>query len=262
MDETRSIARQQAELEKAMAEVERTHQIVTRNEKLAAVGQLAASVGHELRNPLTAIRNAHAYISKRVAKSDAAADARTVQFLDLQQREINACNRIISDLLDFARERPLDLRPCPLRPLIEEAMSVVTGRAGVTLVNEIAESLAVPSLDKDQFRQVLVNLLQNAVEAMPSGRAGTVKVDAQSTAGGGWILRVADDGIGIPAEAQARIFEPLFTTKTKGTGLGLAVVATMLKRHKCGVQLHSEVGRGTTFTIEIPAQIVASAQAA
>ena len=253
IDEMRSIARQRTELEKTFAELERTHQIVTRTEKLAAVGQLAASVGHELRNPLTAIRNAHAYISKRVLKSNAASDARTVQFLGLQEREIHACNRIISDLLDFARERPLDLRPCPLRPLVEEAFSVVTGSDGVALINEVGADLPVPALDRDQFRQALVNLVQNAVEAMP-GRAGTVRVSATTSTGGSWRLTVKDNGAGIPAELRAKIFEPLFTTKSKGTGLGLAVVATMLKRHGCAISLQSEVGRGTEFAIEIPAQ--------
>ena len=262
VEEMRSLARQRAELERALAELERTHQIVSRNEKLAAVGQLAASVGHELRNPLTAIRNAHAYISKRVANTDAATDPRTVQFLGLQEREINACNRIISDLLDFARERPLDLRPCPLRPLVEEAMSVVTVRDGVRLINRVPEDLPIPALDKDQFRQVLVNLVQNAVEAMPAGRGGNVTVDAESAATGRWILRVTDDGAGIPADVQAKIFEPLFTTKSKGTGLGLAVVATMLKRHGCPISVQSSVGRGTEFTIQIPAQTDAPAQAA
>jgi two-component system, NtrC family, sensor histidine kinase HydH len=254
IDEMRSIARQRTELERAFAELERTHEIVTRTEKLAAVGQLAAGVGHELRNPLTAIRNAHAYISKRVLKSDAAADARTVQFLGLQEREINACNRIISDLLDFARERRLDLRPCPLRPLVEEAFSVVTGRDGVALINEVGPELPVPALDKDQFRQALINLIQNAVEAMPADRSGTVRVTATTSSGGGWRLSVSDDGAGIPAELRTKVFEPLFTTKSKGTGLGLAVVATMLKRHGCAISLQSEVGRGTEFAIEIPAQ--------
>ncbi|TMA88153.1 MAG: two-component sensor histidine kinase [Deltaproteobacteria bacterium] len=261
IDEMRSIARQRTELEKTFAELERTHQIVTRTEKLAAVGQLAASVGHELRNPLTAIRNAHAYISKRVLKSNAASDARTVQFLGLQEREIHACNRIISDLLDFARERPLDLRPCPLRPLIEEAFSVVTARDGVDLVNEVPADLPVPALDKDQFRQVLVNLVQNAVEAMPAGRAGTVRVSAAGSAGDRWRIAVIDDGAGIAPELHARIFEPLFTTKSKGTGLGLAVVATMLKRHGCSISVKSEIGRGTEFAIEIPLQTPSAAAA-
>ena len=261
IDEMRSIARQRTELEKTFAELERTHQIVTRTEKLAAVGQLAASVGHELRNPLTAIRNAHAYISKRVLKSNAASDARTVQFLGLQEREIHACNRIISDLLDFARERPLDLRPCPLRPLIEEAFSVVTARDGIDLVNEVPADLPVPALDKDQFRQVLVNLVQNAVEAMPAGRAGTVRVSAAGSAGDRWRIAVIDDGAGIAPELHARIFEPLFTTKSKGTGLGLAVVATMLKRHGCSISVKSEIGRGTEFAIEIPLQTPSAAAA-
>ena len=260
IEEMRSIARQRAELEKTFAELERTHQIVTRTEKLAAVGQLAASVGHELRNPLTAIRNAHAYISKRVMKSDAASDARTVQFLGLQEREIHACNRIISDLLDFARERPLDLRPCPVRPLIEEAFSIVTGRDGVSLINEVPVDLPVPALDKGQFRQVLVNLIQNSVEAMPAGRGGTVRVTAAMDAGR-WRIGVADDGAGIDPELHAKIFEPLFTTKSKGTGLGLAVVATMLKRHGCSITLQSEVGRGTRFEIELPAQTPSAAAA-
>jgi two-component system, NtrC family, sensor histidine kinase HydH len=261
IEEMRSIARQRAELERTFAELERTHQLVTRTEKLAAVGQLAASVGHELRNPLTAIRNAHAYISKRVLKSDAASDARTVQFLGLQEREIHACNRIISDLLDFARERPLDRRPCPVRPLVEEAFSIVTGRDGVSLINEVPAQLPVPALDKDQFRQVLVNLIQNAVEAMPAGRAGTVRVSTEGSAGDRWRIAIIDDGAGIEPELQAKIFEPLFTTKSKGTGLGLAVVASMLKRHGCSISVRSEVGWGTEFAIEIPAQTPSAAAA-
>ena len=90
---------------------------------------------------------------------------------------------------------------------------------------------------------------------MPGGRAGTVRVTARTSSGGGWRLSVSDDGAGIPAELRTKIFEPLFTTKSKGTGLGLAVVATMLKRHGCAISLQSEVGRGTEFAIEIPAQI-------
>ena len=216
------------------------------------MGQLAASVGHELRNPLTAIRNAHAYISKRVLKSNAASDARTVQFLGLQEREIHACNRIISDLLDFARERPLDLRPCPLRPLIEEAFSVVTARDGIDLVNEVPADLPVPALDKDQFRQVLVNLVQNAVEAMPAGRAGTVRVSAAGSAGDRWRIAVIDDGAGIAPELHARIFEPLFTTKERGSGLGLAVVKQLVEGFGGYIQVESAPGQGARFDVWLP----------
>jgi len=242
------------QLDEALAALTRSQVELVRTEKLAAVGKLAASVGHELRNPLAAIRSAHAYVSKKVeAGVDAREDARVAQFFGIMQREIDACSGIISDLLDFARERKLELRPCPLRDLVAEAIGVVPQDRGVVVENRVPEALPVPELDKAQFRQVFINLVQNAIEAVPKDRDGLVTVSAEGGGTSPWRIVVADNGSGIDEETCLEIFQPLFTTKTKGTGLGLAVVAGMVKRHGGEIAVESRVGEGTRFVIDLPA---------
>ncbi len=239
-----------ASLTRALGDLEKSHQTLLRTEKLAAVGQLAASVGHELRNPLAAVRNANSFLVRRLASTEVGKDARVQQFLELTERELGVCSHIISDLLDFARERPLAPAPCPLRALVSEAIGLVPVAGHARVVNEVPEDLPVPNLDRDQFRQILVNLIQNAVEAIPADRGGTVVVGGERK-DQGLELTVKDDGAGMPREIQEKIFEPLFTTKSKGTGLGLAIVAGVLRRHGATVSLTSEPDVGTTFTIEL-----------
>ncbi|WP_437306354.1 sensor histidine kinase [Sorangium sp. So ce388] len=232
-----------------------------RVERLAAIGQLAASIGHELRNPLGAVRNASYYLRKRLAGTELGAEPRVAQFLALMEKELLSCTRIISDLLDFARERRLCRSACPLGPLVDDALSVVQAPAHVRLSNEVPPGLPVPSLDKDQFRQVLVNLIQNAAEAIPAGREGRVGVGARAR-DGEVILSVADNGAGIDREHLAKIFEPLFTTKLKGTGLGLAITAGIVRLHGGSIAVESEPGAGTTFTIRLPRAAAPEARAA
>jgi signal transduction histidine kinase len=236
-------------LDEALTKLRDQQETLVRTEKLAAVGQLAASVGHELRNPLFAIRNANAYLAKKLPES--ARDDKVERFLALIDREIGACTKIISDLLDFARERPPSAQPCPLRPLVEEAISLVPPGNAV-VVNAVPEELPVPALDKEQFRQVLVNLVQNAVESMSDGRTGEVVVRAEGGGNEAWRIVVTDDGPGIAPDVAKKIFEPLFTTKTKGTGLGLAIVSNMVKAHRGRIEVDSEPGRGTHFRIDLP----------
>ncbi|MDY7226067.1 sensor histidine kinase [Hyalangium rubrum] len=248
------------ELDRALTELRDAQEHLIRVEKLAAVGQLAAGVGHELRNPLAAVRNAHAYLSKRISRlEEVTTDPRVPQFLSLMDRELNTCGRIISDLLDFARESPMSVQPCPLRPLVDEAVGVVPSREGVRVLNEVPEDLPVPLLDREQFRQVLINLVQNAVEAMPAERGGEVRVRAEGGDTTPLRVRVEDNGSGIPEDVLPRIFEPLFTTKSRGTGLGLAIVATRVQRHGGTLHVTSEAGRGSEFLIQLPPSVAAQA---
>lgn len=239
-------------------------QKIGRMERLAAVGQLAASVGHELRNPLAAIRNAHTYVRRRLTKMQQEGvqlDPKVPTFLDLVDRELDASARIIGNLLDFSRSREPVLHPCPLRPLVEEAIQIVPKREDVTIANEVPEDLPVPELDKDQFRQVIVNLVQNSAEAMPAGRKGTVRIEASGGGDQPWRIVVGDDGQGIPEHLLEQIFQPLFSTKAKGTGLGLAVVLGMVERHGGTLQVDSKVGVGTKMIVELPAAMQAAAAA-
>jgi two-component system, NtrC family, sensor histidine kinase HydH len=265
-NEVRDLAERQAQVEAlsardlenlALREQHAKQAAIVHAEKQAAI-QLAASVGHELRNPLAAILNAHVYVTRRIAKGgDLTADPRVAEFNALIEREIAVCGKLISDLLDFARERAPTLAPCPLRPLVSDAMSVVPQKPEVTLVNAVPDGLPIPTLDRDQFRQVITNLVQNASEAMPEGRGGRVEVAAEL--GGSQDLRIVvrDDGAGMPPDVIKRIFQPLFTTKTKGTGLGLAIVSTIVSKHKGTIGVHSVPGQGTTFTIQLPTHATA-----
>lgn len=229
---------------------------LARAEKLAAVGALAGSIGHELRNPLAAVRNAAQYVDRRIAKSDLSGDKRVREFMEIIDKELAACNKIVGDLLDYARERPLALGPTPLRPLVADAISIVQPPRPMRVENEVPDDLPLFDLDPDLMRQVLVNLIQNATEAVPAEREADVRVK-------GWVaddtlhIAVSDNGAGVSGPARRRMFEPLFTTKVKGTGLGLAICARITARHGGTIGVESADGTGlvtpgTTVTIRIP----------
>lgn len=243
--ELRHICRQQVELEDA-------REASARNEKLAAIGQLAAGVGHELRNPLAAIRNAATYIDKRLTR-EGTPDPKLKRFLEIIGREVEASNKIISNLLDFSRPKEPVLSPCPLRPLVDEVLSLVPAREGVSLVNEVPDELPVPDLDKDQFRQVLINLVQNGAESVTRDEpGGRVVIRAEGGAKESWCITVSDNGSGMTDEVKEQIFQPLFSTKVKGTGLGLSVVRGIVERHGGTLRVDSVLGEGSRFVIELP----------
>lgn len=244
-----------AQLENKLTVIQQQQLAIGRVEKLAAIGQLAASVGHELRNPLAAVRNATAYLARRVLDSKWAAsltsDPKIALLFGIIERELNISGKIINDLLDYARERELVLQPCSLLSLVEEALSLIS-TGSVRVHNTIKDELPLLYIDREQFRQVLVNLIQNAIDAIPAGRSGEVVISAH---GGDKLplqITIQDNGCGIPAEQVERIFEPLYTTKVKGTGLGLAIVQSIMKRHAGQVQVHSQPDLGTRFILILP----------
>jgi signal transduction histidine kinase len=215
--------------------------------ELQLAQRLAASVGHELRNPLAAVRNANAFINKKIR---AGAEPRVVQFLDLVERELNVCSKIIADLLDFARVRQLNLNLTELRDLVDEAVSVIPS-SGSQIINALPKALPMAMVDRDQFRQVVINLVQNAAEALEPRGGGQITISA-TCSDGQWRLVVEDNGPGMTAELVSKVFEPLFTTKVKGTGLGLAIVANIIKSHHGVIRIESEPGRGARCVIEWP----------
>lgn len=235
-----------AELAAARAEM-------VKRERLAALGELAAIVAHEVRNPLGVIFNAVSSLRRAgVAGGDAG------MLVEILAEESDRLNRIVGDLLDFSRPRALDLETCEVEGLLEEALDVARASLGepartVHFDVRIADDLKEVSVDRRLIRQALVNVLLNALQAMPLG--GTVSVRARSESGAsarGLLVEIADTGGGIAPELRARIFEPFFTTKARGTGLGLAVVKRIFEDHRGEVFLESRLGAGTTFTFRLP----------
>jgi signal transduction histidine kinase len=216
-----------------------------RQERLATFGQLVASIGHDLRNPLGVIET-----SLYILRSRGPPDERTRKHLDRIGDQLRVANGIIANLLDLVRDRPLAREPVPLAVVVRGAAEAV-GRPGEVVLEEhgLAE-LPPVSGDPVQLRQVFVNLLQNAVQAVgPTGRIwvlGRLRPDGVAVA-------VEDTGPGVALEARRRLFEPLVTTRDAGTGLGLALVKRIVERHGGTVHYEERTGGGASFTVRLPA---------
>ena len=238
------------ELQAANEELRETQEQLIRSEKLAAIGQLAGGVGHELRNPLGAIKNAVYYVKGKVAKSELGQkEPRVIEFLDIADDEVNSSNKIINDLLGFSRVGKPSVSLARIKEVIDDALSHLTIPQNIEVVKKLDADLPEVSIDTDQTRQVLVNMIMNAVQAMPEG--GRLTISARE--GDKFLeVEISDTGCGIPKEAIGKIFDPLFTTRAKGIGLGLAVCKAIIDRHQGHIEVESEVGKGTTFAIRLP----------
>jgi signal transduction histidine kinase len=246
-------------LEDSMTELERTQEQLVRSERLAAIGELASVVGHELRNPLGVITNAHYLLRTVLARGQADPDA--TRHLSTAEREVGAATLIVGDLLDYARARQPVTNPVDVSDLLTEIQSILPAPPGVGVSRDEQPNLPSVQADRDQLRQVLLNLLANAYEAVQARTAGgaqetgpnggTVTIRT-SSAGDKVSIAVADNGIGMDDETRAQVFEPFFSGKTRGTGLGLAVTRRIVDSHGGAIRIESEPGVGTTFTVEFP----------
>jgi len=224
-------------------------QLVLR-EKLAAVGQMASVVGHEIRNPLGVINNAIYYIRTRLEmSSEAELDPKIQKHIGIIEKEISASNRIVNDLLGFSRTRPPMAQPLDLNKIVEDSLSAVSIPDGVKVEIDLSMELPPTLVNQDEIRQVFINIINNAWQAMPEG--GTIKI--RSYVGEEMAqVEITDTGCGISPENMKKLFTPFFSTKTKGTGLGLAAVQRILERHKGRIKVRSRLGQGTTFIIGLP----------
>ncbi len=237
-------------LEDANRELHETRQEMVKQERLAALGELSAIVAHEVRNPLGVIFNAVS--SLRRGNADPS-DQRLL--LDILAEESDRLNRIVGDLLDFARPAALSLQPEALGKVIFEAVATSGAQLDpaihVLFDLQVPEDLPAVPLDCRLIHQALVNVLVNAQQSMPRGGRVTVRATWEDAA---QMVRVdvEDEGPGIGTDVLSHIFEPFFTTKAKGTGLGLAVVRRIIDGHRGDVSVKSAES-GTTFTLRLPA---------
>jgi len=238
------------ELQASNEELKETQEQLIRSERLAAIGQLAGGVGHELRNPLGAIKNAVYYVKGKMAKSELGQkEPRVLEFLDIMDDEINSSNKIINDLLGFSRVGKPSVSPTRIEKVIEDALSRTPIPENIELTKKLDTALPEVEIDPDQIQQVLVNIITNAVQAMPDGGKLTIGAREEKKS---LEMEIADTGGGVPEEATDKIFDPLFTTKAKGIGLGLAVCKSIIDRHEGHIEVKSKVGKGTTFRIKLP----------
>jgi len=222
--------------------------------RLAAVGQLAAAVAHEINNPLYAVRNC-LYLHEQ----DLPAELRDSEFMTLARDELTRIAGIIVRMRDFYRPDRSELTPCDLNQVLEETLALAhlnMRHTGIKLIFTPAPDLLRVVGNSDQLRQVFLNLILNAIDAMPQAGTLTVRTLAGSTVA---LVEVQDSGVGIPEEIRARLFEPFFTSKPAGTGLGLAISAHIVTQHGGQIEVESTAGQGSTFRVVLPVQPSASA---
>ncbi|MBC7250738.1 MAG: response regulator [Anaerolineae bacterium] len=232
-------------VEERTRELRRAQEQLLRSERLAAIGQLAASVAHELRHPLGVMRQSAYYLSMKLQD----ADEKVRKHLNILEKEISASDKIITDLMDFSRVHKPDLTLVDVEKLVDQTLADVETPAGVRVVRTRAPELPPIMADGQQLQQAFRNLIFNAYQAMPDG--GTLYI---TTAQVGEYLEISfqDTGIGIAPAHLEHIFEPLFTTKERGIGLGLTICQNIVEQHQGTIEVESLVGQGTTFTIRLP----------
>jgi two-component system, sporulation sensor kinase E len=223
-----------------------------RAESLAALTTLTAGVAHEIKNPLASI-GIHIELIRKLIDGRKSVPARMVaENLAVIKEEVDRLNRIVVDFLFAVRPMNAELVPDDLNRLIRELMGFLRfelEQAGITVELELLEPCPLIRLDEKYMKQVLLNIVKNAISAMPNG--GKLRL-ATSCKASMLVLAISDTGVGIPEENLDKIFEPYFTTKEFGSGLGLTLVYKIVKEHLGDIEVSSKVGQGTTFTLSFP----------
>jgi signal transduction histidine kinase len=239
-----------AELERALTRLRDAQEELLRKERLAMLGQLSSSIGHELRNPLGVMLNAVYFLEMTMPESSPASP-KAREYLALLREQIRLSERIVSDLLDSARTRPPQRATLAVEPLLADHVRRVTMPERIRFEYDVAPDVPPVFADPDQVGQILVNLLTNGVQAM-DGRGGTLTVRARQW-DGRVRIDVQDTGDGVHADHIEKIFEPLFTTRARGIGLGLSVSRTLARANSGDLTVMNHPAGGAVFTLDLPA---------
>lgn len=240
------IRQQDREKARIEAELARARDELVLKTRLATIGQVSASIAHELRNPLGAIRNAAYFLKRRSGD----ADEKLAQYLNIIETEVATSDRIITNLMEMTRARLPDKQPVNLGQIIDTVLSRCRAPDNVSIHCQLRPDPFIVFADSSQIRQVLENLITNAIQAL-DGTPGSVSIDAFGQDDYD-VFVVRDSGGGVPLEARPRLFEPLFTTKAKGTGLGLTICRQLIERHGGLIEYLDDGQRGTAFRVRLP----------
>ena len=216
-------------------------------ERMAAIGELAAMVGHDLRNPLAGIDGAAYYLKTKIGSK---MDERTMEMFEIIEKDIGYSNNIITDLLEYSREIRLEIEVTDPKSMVTEALSLIRFPQNI-LVSDLTMDEPRIEVDSERMKRVFVNIIKNAIEAMPEGGKLTI---ATNELNGNLEIAFADTGIGMSKETLDKLWTPLFTTKAKGMGLGLSICKRFVEAHGGSISVKSKVGKGTTFTVKVPVQ--------
>jgi two-component system NtrC family sensor kinase len=219
--------------------------------KLVATGKLAASIAHEINNPLQSVQSCIYLVADAVGP-----EGPNRQYLDIAREELDRIAKIVQRLIDFYRPSQEGQKPTDLNDLLENVLALMSKRlqqGNVKIVRSLASDLPPATVVADQIKQVFFNLMLNALEAMPQGGQMTVSSRPVKRAGGaGLEIVFKDTGTGIASEILGRIFDPFYTTKVKGTGLGLSISHDIVERHGGSIRVETQVGSGSVFTVYLP----------
>jgi len=244
-----------AQMKASREEIQRLHQTqMSRAEHFATLGELAAGLAHEIRNPLAGIAGVLDIVSRDLPETSAARDV----IQDAKQEAVQI-NRILTELLDTARPKPPQFRVTDIVGTAEHAVLFARQQAVTKRINiefEVRDSLPQVEHDPNQINQVLLNLLLNAIQSMD--KPGTIRVTLSQEEDDAVAIAVSDEGKGIAPEHLPNIFRPFFTTKGHGTGLGLSLARRIVESHGGTITVDSTVGQGTRFTVQLPIQRIDS----
>ncbi len=252
-DLARSFNDMTSQLVQARERMEDANRQLVQHEKLASIGRMAATIAHEIRNPLTSVK----LNIQKVAEEEGFAETIKAH-LGLSLEGVDLIERFIKELLNFTRVQELSLERWPVAQIVEESLKMIKDTLSekkIVVENACAEGLPAILADADKLRQVFLNVLRNAYEALGSGGKISIACDTVEEGGRTMVrVRIADNGPGIPEKARANIFEPFYTTKPSGFGLGLANARKIVEQHQGTIAVGKKRGRGCAFVILIPAE--------